>query len=138
MAIELGRGESSDVGDIVGVSEGLAGKRFTAEDPPPALDEVEPSGAYRNEGLLNAGMRGEPVANGATAVAGEVVRDKVQISVRKGVRQRLERREVASGVARRGGLREDLPIAHTERAIDPDLVQSPLVVQWRFDAVSVC
>src|SRR5262245_18768222 len=90
VAIELGSGESRDVRDIVGVSEGLAGERFAAEEPPPPLDEVEPGGADRNEGLLDPRMRAEPVADGATAVAREIVGDEVQISLAKGVVQRLQ------------------------------------------------
>jgi len=90
MAIELGRGESSDVREIVGVSERLAGERFTPEDPPPALNEVEPGRANRDEGVLDSRMRREPVANGSTAVAGEIVRDEIEIPVRKDVVQRLQ------------------------------------------------
>jgi hypothetical protein len=67
----------------------LAGKRFTAEEPPPVLNEVEPGGANRDEGVLDPRMRAEPVADGATAVTGELVGDEGEISLGKGVVQRL-------------------------------------------------
>jgi hypothetical protein len=45
--------------------------------------------------------------------------------------QRLPQREVAGGVTRGGRLREDLSGAHAQRPIDPDLVQSPPVIEQK-------
>ena len=82
-------------------------------------------------------MRAEPVADGATGVAGELVSNQVKIPLGKGLVERVPQREVPSGVARGGGLGERRPLALTQRAVDPDLVESPLIVQGRLDAVSV-
>ena len=100
----------------------MAGERFTAEEPPPALNEVELGGANRDEGMLDPRMRREPVADGSTAVAGEIVRDELQIPMRKGMLQRLQQREVPGGVARGGRLRKDLSVAYAQVSIDTDLV----------------
>ena len=32
---------------------------------------------------------------------------------------------------------QHLPVAYTQRAVDPDLVESALVIQWHLDAVAV-
>jgi hypothetical protein len=135
--IELGGCQTHHVGDVFMVGEGLAGERFAAEEAPPALDEVEPGGADGDEGVLDARMRREPVPNGAAAVTGEVVGDQIEVPVRVGVIEPLQQREVAGSIARRCGLRQRLPILHCQRAIDPDFVQSPLVIQRRLDAVAV-
>jgi hypothetical protein len=44
VAIELGGRDPGNRGDIVGVSEGLSGEGFAAEEPPPAFLQVEPAG----------------------------------------------------------------------------------------------
>ena len=40
MAVEVVGGNPGHVGDIVVVGQGLPGKGFTPEDPPPPLDQV--------------------------------------------------------------------------------------------------
>src|SRR6266545_2809492 len=47
-------------GDLARVGEGLPGQRLTAEQPPPALLQVEPAGPLGDEGVLDAGMVGQP------------------------------------------------------------------------------
>ena len=42
LAIEVGGGESSDLRAVVVVREGLTSERLATEEPPPALDQVEP------------------------------------------------------------------------------------------------
>ncbi len=58
MTIELGGGEAGGVGDVIGAGQRDAGEGFAAEDAPPALDEVQPRRADRDEGMLDARMRG--------------------------------------------------------------------------------
>jgi hypothetical protein len=135
--IELGSCQTHHVGDVLMVGEGLSSKGFAAEQTPPALDQVEPGGAHRDEDLLEPRMRGQPVANGTAAVTGEVVGDEVEIPVGKGVVQPLQQRKVAGGIAREGGLRQRLPVLYRQRAIDPDLVRAAIIVQEDFDAVAV-
>jgi tetratricopeptide (TPR) repeat protein len=43
-------------GDLLRGGEALPGKRLAAKQPPPALLEVEPAGAFGDEGVLDAGM----------------------------------------------------------------------------------
>lgn len=42
VTIELGRSEAGGVGDVGGVGERDAREGLATEDPPPALDQVEP------------------------------------------------------------------------------------------------
>ena len=73
-------------------------------------------------------MRGQPHANGATAVAGQVVGDEVEVALWIGVVKRLEQREVARSIARGRRLGQHLPVPDAQRAIDPDLVGTALRV----------
>ena len=128
MAIELRRGDARDIGDVVVVGQGLSGERFAPEDAPPPLNQIEPRGADRNEGVLDARMGFEPFPDRATAVTGEIVGDEVKIPVRIGVVKGLEQREIAAGVAGRSGLGQCLPIPDTQCPIDPDFVGAALIV----------
>lgn len=99
--------------------------------PPPPFDQVEPGGPHRDGGLLNERMDSQPVANRATAVAGEGVRDQIEVPLRMGLVERLEQGERASRSAGGRGLRQGLPVADAQRAdaqraIDPDLLRSAL------------
>jgi hypothetical protein len=137
MAIELSRGNAGDVGDVVVVGKRLPRKCCAPKDASPALDEVQPSGADRDEGVLDPRMRGQPVADRATAVAGEIIRDEVEITVGIGTVKGLEQCEIARGVARRRGLGESLAVPDRQRAVDPDFVGASVVVQGHFDPVAV-
>ena len=77
MAVELSSGDAGGIGDIVGVGEGCAGERLAAEEAPPACDEVQPGRPHRNEGVLDARMVRQPVADRATEMAGEIVGDEI-------------------------------------------------------------
>ena len=139
MAIELGRGDAGDIGDVVVIGEGLASEGFAAKDAPPAFDQVEPRGADGNEGVLDTRMRGQPVADRATAVAGEVVRDQVEITVRIGLVEGLEQGEIAGGVARGAVWVNAAHPAHRGRTARhrPRLYPAALIVQGHFDAVAI-
>ncbi|SRR5258708_9792686 len=137
MAVELGGGDAGDGGDIVGVGEGCASEGCAAEEAPPPFDEVEPRRPHGNERVLDARVVRQPGADRATEMAGEMVGDEVQITLRIAMIERGEQREVACRVARGCRLGEHLPVAHTQRPVDPDLVQSALVIQWYLDAVAV-
>src|SRR5258706_6433683 len=79
---------------------------------PPPLDEVEPGRPNRNEGVLDTWVRGQPVGDRATQMAGQVIGDEREGALRIGLVERLQQGEVATRVARRRGLREDLAVAH--------------------------
>src|SRR5260221_1278221 len=128
VVIELGRGDARGVGDVVGVGQRRAGERFAAEDPPSPLDEVEPGSPNRNEGVLDTWMRGQPVGDRATQMAGQVVGDERAGALRIGLVERLQPGAVATRVARRRGLREDLAIAHAQGAVHPHLLDAAVIV----------
>src|SRR5260221_3031966 len=112
VVIELGGGDARGVGDVVGVGQRRAGEGCAAEEAPPPLDEVEPGCPNRNEDALDTWMRGQPVGDRATQMAGQVIGDERQGALRIGLVERLQQGEVATRVARRRGLREDLAVAH--------------------------
>ncbi len=99
VAIELGGSDAGGVGDVLSVGQRDAGKGFAAEEPPPALDEVELGSANRDEGVLDARMVGQPVPNRATALARQVVRHQIEVALRIRLVQRLEHGEIARRVA---------------------------------------
>jgi hypothetical protein len=137
VTIELGSRGAGHVGDVVGVGDRYSGEGFAPEEAPPAFDEVQPGSTHGDEGLLDARMRGQPVADGAAGVAGEMVSDQIEITVGKGVVERAQERKVASGVACGRRPRHDLPVAHAQRPVDPDLLQSALIVERHLDAVAI-
>lgn len=137
LAVELSSGDAGGIGDIVGVGEGCAGERLAAEEAPPPFDEVQPGRPHGNEGVLDARMVCQPVPDGATEMAGEIVGDEIQVATRIGRSEGVQQREVPRSIARGRRLGQHLPVAYTQRAVDPDLVESALVIQWYLDAVAV-
>ena len=137
MTVELGGGDTGNVGDVVGVGDRNPGEGFAPEETPPALDEVEPGGAHRNEGMLDPRVLGQPVGDWAAQMAGEVIGDEVEIALGIGPVKGLQESEVASRVAGGRGLGEDLPIAHAQRSIDPHLLQPALIIQGHLDPLAV-
>jgi hypothetical protein len=98
---------------------------------------VQPSGTNRDESVLDARMRGQPVADRATAVAGESIRDAVEITAGIGTVKGVEQCEIARGGARRRGLGARVAVPDRPRALDPDFVGASVVVQGHFDPVAV-
>jgi hypothetical protein len=124
-------------GDLGAIGETLAGVRRAAQAPPPRLDQVEPARADRDEDLLDTRMGSEPVTDGATRVAGEIVRDEIQIAYGVVLINLLKQLEIADGIACGRGLGTDLPIADAQRSVDPGLVVPAAVDEWDFDAVAI-
>src|SRR5262249_12819831 len=119
-AIELGSRHARGEGDLGASGETLSGVGGAAQEAPPGFDEVEPGGPHRDEDLLDTWMGGEPVADGATRVTGEVVGDEIavigdEIAVAVGIVaiDGLEQVQIPCGVARGSGLGADRPITHT-------------------------
>ena len=104
VTVELSGGDAGGVGDILGVGQRHAREGFAAEEPPPACDEVQPGGADRNEGVLDARMVRQPVADRATEMAGEMVGDEIQVATRRGCVDGVQQRQIPGGVACGGGL----------------------------------
>src|SRR5258708_27066780 len=89
VTVELSGGDAGGVGDVVGVGQRRTGEGFAPEKAPPALDEVEPGGADRNEGVLDPRLGSEPVTDGTTGAAGEAVGDQARAVAWGGAGQRL-------------------------------------------------
>ena len=79
-AVELTGGEVSGGLNLRMIREALAGEGIPPEEAPPAFDEVQPAGAGGNGVLMDTGMGGEPLPDGTTGVAGQVVVDEVEVT----------------------------------------------------------
>ncbi len=101
--VEVGGGDACCLLDLLGVGEVLAGERLAAEEAPPAFLQVEPTGARRDGHRMDPRMDRQPLLDGPTGVAGEIVRDQGELALRIGVLKRGEEREVADRVACGGG-----------------------------------
>src|SRR6266508_4590455 len=123
--------------DLLGGGKRLPGKGLAAKQPPPALLEVQPAGAFGDEGVLDAGVVGQPGPGRDAAVAGQVVGDHHDGPRRVGGLDGGQEPLVADRVARRCGHRHLLPVTDPERAVHPGLLRPAAVVQRRFDAVAV-
>src|SRR5258708_11328483 len=99
VTVELSGGDAGGVGDVVGVGQRRTGEGFAPEKAPPALDEVEPGGADRNEGVVDPRVGSELVPDGTTGVAGQVVGNQGQVAVGRGVVKRLQQAQTARGGA---------------------------------------
>lgn len=82
-------------------------------------------------------MLGQPGLNRRALVAGEVIRDQIQLACRVVQIDGLEQAQVADRVARWGRERQGVPIPDPQRPVKPDLVFSPAVLQRRFDPMSI-
>jgi len=89
VAIEMLSRAPGHISNIVIIGQRLSCEGFAPEDPPPALDQIQPRRSHWNEGVLNAGMGVEPFPDRPAGVAGQVVGDQVQVPARIGVVQRL-------------------------------------------------
>src|SRR5712691_5828808 len=73
LAVEVSGGDTRDVGAVVGVGQRHAGAGCAPKNAPPAFDEIEPGGASGNEGVVDPRVGGQPVPDGTTGVAGQVI-----------------------------------------------------------------
>lgn len=135
--VQVGGGNRSSLVELGRVDEALAGKRFLAEQPPPAFLEVQPAGANRDEHLLDAGMSGDPLLDRRALVAGEVVGDQEEVSRGVGLVDGLEQLEVTHGVTRAVLESQVLTVADAQGAIDPDLLGTPTVVERGLDPMTI-
>src|SRR6266540_120925 len=135
--VELAGRDPGGQGDLLGGGERLPGEGFAAQQPPPALLEVEPAGAFGDEGVLDAGMVGQPRAGGEAVVAGQVVGDHHDDPLRVGRLDGGQEPLVADRVAGGCGHRHLLPVTDAERAVHPGLLRPAAVVQQRLDPVAV-
>ena len=110
--IELSGGDAGRLLDFLGIGKTLPGERITAEEAPPALLQIEPTGASGDEDLMEAWMPGEPSARLEAVMAAEVIGDNEDVA--RGVigLNVGQQGDVAFRVARSGALSQFLAIAH--------------------------
>ncbi len=78
--IELSGGDAGRLLDFLGIGKTLPGERITAEEAPPALLQIEPTGASGDEDLMEAWMRFQPGTGLETVMAAEVIGDDEDIA----------------------------------------------------------
>jgi hypothetical protein len=78
--IELCGGDAPGLVDFTRVGKILPGQRIAPKEPPPALLQIEPTGSFGNEDLVNAWMLGEPGVGFCAQVTGQVIRNHEQLS----------------------------------------------------------
>src|SRR5258706_3951296 len=122
--------------ELLGVGEGLAGERLAAEEAPPAFLQVQPAGPRRDRDGMRARVLRQPLLDGPTGMAGEIVAHEIQLALRMGRIQQLEELEVADGVARGRSEGEFVAVTHPQGPIDPDLLVPTPVVHGRLDPVT--
>lgn len=137
VAIEMRGGDLGHISNVMIISQRLPGEGFAPKDAPPALNQVEPGRAHWNEGMLDARMSFEPLADRAAAVTRQVIGNQVDVSRQVSAVQGLEQIEVATGITGASRLGQDLPIADPQRPIHPDLLGSPVVVERGLDPVAI-
>ena len=111
--IELSGRNARGLLNLVGVGKTLSSQSIAAEEPPPALLQVEPARPSGNEDLMEPGMLSQPSAGLGTIVAGEVVGDDEDVARRSVSFDVPKQRDVVRRVARGGALGQLLAIAHT-------------------------
>jgi hypothetical protein len=135
--VELRRRNTGGLLDLLGIGKTLPGERIAAEEPPPALLQIQPTRSRRNEDVMNARMPLQPGARLKAGMTTEIVGDDEEVAFGIVGFDIGQKRDVAFRVARSGAARQFFPIAHTQRSIHPGLLRVTSVVQRRFDAMSI-
>src|SRR2546421_8738248 len=78
--VELSCSDASGLLDLVGVGKTLSSQGITAEEPPPALLQIEPARSFGNEDVVNAGVLSQPSAGLSVVVAVSVFINTVYVS----------------------------------------------------------
>lgn len=135
--VELDGGHLHGSLDLTGIGETLARQRIATEEAPPALLQIQPAGAFRDEDMLDARMIRKPGTSLPAVMAAQVVGDDEDVAHRVVGFDVLEEPNVVLGVTRRSTSGELLAIADAQRPVDPDLVVPATVFQWRLDAMAI-
>ncbi len=80
--IELRGGNTGSLFDFLGIRETLTSEGIATEEAPPALLQVEPTGSGRNEDVVQTRVRFHPGPRLQAVVAGEIIRDEVEVACR--------------------------------------------------------
>lgn len=96
--VELGSGHTPGQVNLARVSKTLTSERIPAEEPPPALLEIEPAGAFGDEDVLQPWMLRHPGARLQAVVTTQVIRDEEDVTARIVLLDELEQFNVIGGV----------------------------------------
>ena len=119
--------------DLLRIGKALSREGFSSKQPPPRLLEVEPARPYGYEDLLHARVVLQPLPDGRALVTRKIVGDQVKVADRVRFGNHFEQSQVAFGIAQRGGERESFAVAYPQRAVDPDFLGTPAVLQGRLE-----
>jgi hypothetical protein len=115
----------------------LASKGIAAEEPPPPLLQVQPTGPFGNEDVLDAWMVGQPGARFLAVMTAQIVRDNENVPLRIVRFDLFEQLNGVFGVPRGSATGDLLPVTYPQCSIHPGFFRSPAIVQWCFDTVAV-
>ena len=135
--VELCSGHTSGLFDFLGISKTLPGQCIAAEEPPPALLQVQPARSRRNEDVMDARVLFQPSARFQARVTAEIVADDEEVSAGVVGFEVGQQCNVAFGVTRSGTARQLLAITYPQCSIDPRLLRPAAIIQLRFDAMPV-
>ncbi len=136
-SVELRRCSSSRLIHLAPIAKILPCQCLPPQQPPPALDQVEPAGFGGDKDLLDTWACRQPLPDGAALVTGQVIGDQIQLACRIGPFDGVEQRQIAHAITRRGRERQRLPVVYLHCSINPDLVKPPALLQGRLDAVPI-
>ena len=133
--VELRGRDASGLLNLVRIGKALSSQRIAAEEPPPALLQVEPACSSRDEDLLEPGMLSQPGAGLGAVMAGEIVGDHEDVARRVVGFDVSEQGDVVGRVTRGGTPGQFLAITHAQCSIHPGFLRTATVIYERFDAM---
>jgi len=135
--VELSGRDASGWLNLIRVGETLTRQRIATEQAPPALLQIEPAGACRNEDVLESRMLSHPGPRLSTVMAAEIIGDQEDIADRVVRFDVLQQSDVVRRVARGCTPGQLLAITHTQGSIDPSFFGATAVIERRFDAMPI-
>jgi hypothetical protein len=127
-SVELSGRDARGLLNLIRVGKALTGESIAAEEPPPALLQVQPAGSFRNEDVVEARMLSQPGAGLGAIMAGEVVGDHEDVACRIVGFDVGKQGDVVRRVARSSTPGQFLAIAHAQRSIHPGFLRPTTVI----------
>ena len=78
--VELSDRDTCGLFHLISIGKALSSQGIAPEQAPPALLQVQPTGTFRNEDEMKAGMLSQPRASLGAVVAGEIVGDDEDVA----------------------------------------------------------
>jgi hypothetical protein len=108
--VELRRGNLPCSFNLGSIGKALASERIAAEKAPPTFLQIEPTGSFGDEDVLDAWMVCQPGARFQAIMTAEIVRDDENVPLRIVGFDVLEELNVILGITRSGTARDLLAI----------------------------